>query len=264
MKLQLVPAGAGWRWVKLGINAFMRQPIALSGLFFVFMALMSVLTLLPFIGSVLALALLPAATLGLMAASREAEAGRFPMPTVLVTAFRAGQQRVRSMLVLGAWYAAGFLLVMGASTLADGGDFARLYLVGGKITPELLQRGDFQAAAWLAMLLYLPLSLLFWHAPGLVHWHGISPAKSLFFSGVACLRNWKAFLVYGLAWTGLFTGAIVALTSVAAVTGSVEVVQTGWLPLGLMLLSMLFASIYFSFRDCFIESDSPPPATPAT
>lgn len=259
MKLNIVPASAGWLWVKLGIRAFTRQPIALSGLFFVFMAVMSVLTLLPVVGSVLALALLPAATLGLMAASREAEAGRFPMPTVLVTAFRAGRQRLRAMLVLGVLYAAGFLLVMGVSTLADGGDFARLYLVGGKITPELLQRDDFQLAAWMAMLLYLPLSMVFWHAPGLVHWHGTSPVKSLFFSAVACLRNVKAFLVYGLAWTGLFTGAIVALTSVAAITGSVEVVQTGWLPLGLMLLSMLFASIYFSFRDCFIESDTERP-----
>jgi hypothetical protein len=28
------------------------------------------------------------------------------------------------------------------------------------------------------MVLYLPLSLLFWHAPGLVHWHGVPPVKA--------------------------------------------------------------------------------------
>ena len=59
----------------------------------------------------LALALLPAATLGLMAAAREASAGKFPMPTVLASAFRAGKERLTAMLQLGAYYAAGFLLV---------------------------------------------------------------------------------------------------------------------------------------------------------
>jgi hypothetical protein len=46
--------------------------------------------------------LVPAATLGLMAATQEAAKGKFPMPTVLISAFRAGRQRMRAMLVLGA------------------------------------------------------------------------------------------------------------------------------------------------------------------
>jgi hypothetical protein len=57
---------------------------------------------------------------------------------------------------------------------------------------------------WVAMALYLPLSLLFWHAPALVHWHGVPPLKSLFFSLVACMRNFKAFTLFGLAWVGVF------------------------------------------------------------
>ena len=43
-----------------------------------------------------------------------------------------------------------------------------------------------------ALLLHLPLFLMFWHAPALVHWHGVAPVKSLFFSVVACLRNWHS------------------------------------------------------------------------
>ena len=40
MKLNIVPAKTGVLWVRQGIQTFWRQPIALSGLFFIFMAVM--------------------------------------------------------------------------------------------------------------------------------------------------------------------------------------------------------------------------------
>ena len=204
MKLNILPARQGVLWVKLGVRTFLRQPLALSGLFFIFMLLMSVLSMVPVLGNALALALLPGATLGLMAATQEAVKGKFPMPTVLLSGFRAGRQQMRSMLMLGLLYATGFLLVLALSAMVDGGKFAKLYLLGGSIGPEVLQDGSFESAALLAMVLYLPLSLLFWHAPALVHWHGMSPVKSLFFSVVACWRNIGAFTVYSLAWMAFF------------------------------------------------------------
>jgi hypothetical protein len=251
MKLRMVPARQGAQWVKLGIRTFFKQPLALSGLFFMFMAAMSVLSMVPVLGNIIALALLPAATLGLMAATQETTKGKFPMPTVLVSAFRAGRQQMRGMLVLGVLYAAGFLLVMGVSALADGGKFARLYLVGGELSAELLTQSDFEWAALTAMVLYLPLSLLFWHAPALVHWHGISPAKSLFFSLVACLRNFWAFLVFGLVWMAVFlsTGLIAAIVS--ALLGSPQLVGVILFPAGMAMAAMFFTSLYFTYDDTF-------------
>ena len=41
MKLSVVPARAALAWVKLGVKTFFRQPLALSGLFFMFLAAMS-------------------------------------------------------------------------------------------------------------------------------------------------------------------------------------------------------------------------------
>jgi hypothetical protein len=152
------------------------------------------------LGQCAGLTLLPAATLGLMAATLEASKGKFPMPTILISAFRAGRERMRAMLTLGALYAVGFLAIMGISTLFDGGKFARLYLLGGKITQELVSAPDFQTAMWVSTALYLPLSMLFWHAPALVHWHGVTPVKSLFFSVVACVRNIGAFT--SMVWPG--------------------------------------------------------------
>jgi len=124
MKLRIVPARTGVQWFQRGVRTFLKQPLALSGLFFIFMALMSVLSLVPILGNVLALAVLPGATLGLMAATEETLKGKFPMPVVLFSAFRAGRQQLRAMLVLGLIYAVGFLLVLGISATVDGGKFA--------------------------------------------------------------------------------------------------------------------------------------------
>ena len=259
MKLQIVPAGQGVQWVKQGMRTFWRQPLALSGLFFMFMAAMSLLSMVPLLGNILALVILPGATLGLMAATKEALTGKFPMPVLLVSAFRAGKQQLQAMLLLGAIYAAGFLLVLGISALADGGKFAQLYLVGGAMSVELLQAPDFQLAVLLSMALYLPLSLLFWHAPALVHWHGVQPVKSLFFSLVACLRNMGAFTVYGLAWLGVFVAGALVVMLVASLVGSAEFAAAALVPFMLLLASMFFTSMYFTVRDCFITDEPTAP-----
>jgi hypothetical protein len=251
MKLNILPARQGVLWVKLGAKTFFRQPLALSGLFFLFMALMSVLSMLPFVGNALALALLPGATLGLMAATQEAARGKFPMPVVLLSGFRAGRVQLRSMVVLGGFYAVGVLLVLGASALVDGGKFAKLYLLGGNAAADLLQDGSFEFAALVAMVLYLPLSLLFWHAPALVHWHAMSPLKSLFFSLVACARNFGAFLVYGIVWIAVFILVGTAVALIASISGNEELVAALLFPCALVMAAMFFSSMYFTFADSF-------------
>lgn len=263
MKLHIVPARTGMAWVKLGIRTFWKQPMALAALFFMTMAAMSLASLIPLVGPAVALMLLPSATLAMMVAAAQASQGRFPMPTVLLVAFRTGQQRLRDMLVLGALYAVGFLAVMGLSALIDGGQFAKVYLGGAQLTKEVAEDPSFQSAMWLSMVLYLPLSLLFWHAPGLVHWHGVPPVKALFFSIVACVRNFSAFLVYGLGWLGVFLlgGLVVALVSALLATAGLAGSAAGGIMVGaaLMMAAMFFTSVVFTFRDSF-----EPPSTPVS
>jgi hypothetical protein len=158
------------------------------------------------------------------------------------------------MLILGFIYAAGFLLVLGISATVDGGKFAHLYLIGGTMTAESVMEPDFEMAVLLAMALYIPLSLLFWHAPALVHWHGIAPVKSLFFSAIACLRNFGAFTVYSMVWLGAFIAMGMGVAIVAALFGSPEVVTGIMFPMAMLMAAMFFTSIYFSFRDCFEDT----------
>jgi hypothetical protein len=258
MKLHIVPAKQGLVWVQQGIRTFWRQPLAFTGLFFLFMAWVSLLSMIPVIGAAVALLILPAATLGLMVATEQAASGKFPMPTVLMIAFRAGQQRLKAMLILGLLYAGSFLAVMLISAMVDGGEFAKVYLANAPITPELVNGTDFQMAMWLATLLYVPLSMLFWHAPALVHWHGVPPIKSMFFSAVACWRNLGAFAVYLLAWIGVFmVGATLVLTISSALGGN-DLTGAVLMPGALLMAAMFFTSVYFSVKDCF---DLPSPGS---
>ncbi len=254
MKLNIVPARTGIQWVKLGCITFFKQPLALAGLFFMFMATMSVLSIVPVLGNALALALLPAATLGLMVATQEAARGKFPMPSIMLAAFKAAKPKMQAMLMLGVIYAVSFMLVMGVSTLFDGGKFAKLYLIGGSLSRELVMDGEFQTAMWVSMALYLPLAMLFWHAPALVYWQGMAPVKSLFFSLVACIRNFRAFLVYGFAWVGLFVVVSMGVTTIAGIIGGAGAATAAMFPAAMLLAAMFFTSVYFSVKDCFEAS----------
>lgn len=256
ISLNIVPARTGFAWVKLGIQTFFKQPLALAGLFFMFMALVSVTSLVPFIGGALALVLLPAATVGLMASTELANDGKFPMPVTLFSAFRGGAKKTQAILTLGALYALGFLAVMGVSALFDGGQFASMYLTGGTLTKEVITSTDFQMATWAAMALYLPLSLMFWHAPALVYWHDVSPVKALFFSLVACIRNFGAMTVYFFTWLAVFLLGGLVLSLVAALTGSESAVSVIMLPAALLMATMFFCSIYFTVRDSFVTDST--------
>jgi hypothetical protein len=259
MKLQLVPARTGIAWLKLGTATFFRQPLALSGLFFMFMAVMSVAGSIPVVGLSLALALLPACTLGLMAASKEASTGKFPMPTVFISAFRAGRQQLRAMLVLGLLYGVGFWIVMACTSLFDGGGFASRYIAGQLPTMAMAQDPATQTAMLAFLVLQLPLSLMFWHAPALVHWHQVAPVKSIFFSLIACVRNFWAFTVFGLAWMAVLIFAILVVSLFAALIGSPEVAGIALLPAAMLIAAMFFTSTYFTVRECFeaTEGESP-------
>src|SRR5687767_9900275 len=247
MKLNIVPARTGIQWVKLGIQTFAKQPLALAGLFFMYMTAVIVVAMVPVIGVLIGGMLVPAATLGLMAATEEATKGRFPMPSVLISAFRAGRQRVRAMLLLGVIYTVCSVAVTGLASM----------LAGGAPAAE----GEIDSVALLALALHTPLFLMFWHAPALVHWHGVAPAKSLFFSAVACLRNFGAMTVFALVWLAVFVGVVAFVGMVGGLIGGTPLVRAMLMPTALLLAAMSSTSLYFTFRDSFAAGDTPDPAS---
>lgn len=254
MKLNIVAPRIGLTWVRQGLRTYFRQPLALTGLFFMYTTTVLLMAVVPVVGVVIGGMLVPAASLGLMAATAEAEKGRFPLPSVLLSAFRAGRQRLRAMLGLGAIYAGGSLLASGLATLLAGGGAAPPANTGAEA-----QMANLDPAIGLALLFHLPLFAMFWHAPALVHWYGVSPAKSLFFSVVAVLRNLGAHLLFAAGWLALFLVAGSVFGLLGAFVGGAGAAQAMVLPMALVLASMFSSSIYFSFRGCFRAEENEMP-----
>ena len=135
----------------------------------------------------------------------------------------------------------------------------------GQITEETMKDPAMQEAVrnamgnmLLASILYLPVSILFFHSPALVHWYGVPVVRSLFFSAVAVLRNTGAFFVYFMGWTMVGMTASLVLLMVSGMLGSMAIATAGLLPISLVVASMVMASLWPTFRDCFDTGEEQP------
>lgn len=272
MRLARVPAARGARWLRLGWQIFAKKPLAFSALFafFVFVALAALL--LPWIGPLLMLSLLPLLTLGFMIATREALAGRFPAPRVFFQPLAGDVARRGALIRLGLLYAAGGIAVMWASDAIDGGRFEQLQALLGstsdadrKRVDELLDDSRLQLGTLARLGLTALLTIPFWHAPALVHWAGQGAGQSLFSSAVAVWTNRGAFSVYLLGWVALVLGFGALVGMLAALTGARTLMALLVLPAGLTFSAVFYASLYFTYRDSFaqgdgnVDEDAPPP-----
>ena len=266
MKLQTVAARQGALWVRQGFRAFFKHPMAFAALFAAFMFAVFVLALLPFVGALLVLALLPLVSLGFMLATRTALDGATPTPRVFIDPLRAERPRVVAMLELGLIYAVATFAVLWLSDLVDGGAFEALMdaLPAGQTTPDTVaaKLGAPGLASGLLLRFGLAglLSVPFWHAPALVYWDGHGCAKALFSSTLACWRNRGAFAVYSLAWFAIIMLFGVVGSLVFGLLGQAPLFAVAAVPLSLMITTVFYVSLYFTFADCFVAADTEPAA----
>jgi hypothetical protein len=253
-----VPARSGTRWLATGWRLFRAAPFGWVLLVFVYWMLMTTLSLLPYAGIGIATLLVPAFSVGFMAASRAASRRQ---SVELGQLFAGLRGRAGAQLGLGAIYFASLALLLGATTLADGGTLALWMLGGQHPDDEAVQSGEFLAALGVAGLLYTPVMMLFWFAPVLVAWHGMRPGQALFYSFFAGLMNWRAFLAYGAAATllSVVLPFLVLFAIIAATGGAPGPAVRLVFPLLLLLLPVLFASFYASYRDVFAAGDDTRP-----
>jgi hypothetical protein len=251
VQARIVGASRGARWLGEGWRLFRAAPLGWLALVFAYWLIMTIVSLVPYAGIAAAAVLVPAFSVGFMAAARAAERGARPE---LVLLFEGLRHAPRPQLVLGVAYFLCLGAVLAASALADGGALAGWMLTGRRPDEETLQSGDFLAAMAAAALLYAPVMMMFWFAPPLAAWHATAPAKALFFSAAACLMNWRAFIAYGAV------AALVTLVAPLLVLSGLMLASGGALrapamalvfPLLLLLLPSLFASFYVSYRDIF-------------
>ncbi len=249
MKAHPLPAIHGWRWLADGYALYRRNPAALLLLVTFYWLVLILLNLIPLLGPVAASIAIPGLAVGIMNACRDLDGGRVPPPSRLFSGFRDNRQ---TLINLGIVYLALSMLIVTLASVVDGGALIRA-LPSGK-WPEA-ESGESELAALILFGGLVPLLAAYWFGPMLAAWHRLPAGKALFFSLVACWLNWRPFLVYGLAL--LLVGAVLpmmvmivaALVLPKAALSAVVMLLS--LPLLLVLMPVVFASFYVSYREVF-------------
>ncbi len=261
MKLQLVAPRQGAAWVRKSFQVFGRQPLAFASLFAACLFAFLLLSLIPVVGTIALLVLPPAGSLLFMIASRRVGEGQPAMPGAIAELATGGRRRLLGLLKLGVAYALATFIVFWLAGVIDGGaleSFLESLPDAKTATSESAAARVADPRLQLGLVLRLvfagALSIPFWHAPGLVFWGEQGWAKSLFFSSVAVWRNKGAFTVYGLVWMALWM-LLLAIVSIGVGLFGPQRFTLVATPLTLVFLTVFYASLWFTFADCFSKSD---------
>ncbi|MCU0896887.1 MAG: hypothetical protein MUC55_05240 [Burkholderiales bacterium] len=263
--MRIVPARNGLTWIATGVRLFARAPFGWIFGVFAYWGIMLMSNFVPVVGPLVATVMLPAFSVSFMAMARAADAGQPVLPPILFAGF---SRNLRALIALGVVYIVAIVAVLGLSTIADGGALFNWMLRGQSPAAEPEAQAAQARAALVAMLFYAPVLAAFWFAPVLAAWEGMSASKALFYSFFATLRNWRAFLVYGVGLALAAIPTVVVFVLAMRLLGSfaagfagdpAEQVAATLLaasPLVFAAASALLASFYASWRDIF------PPASP--
>ncbi len=262
--LKSVAPAHGLIWLRDGFVLFARKPLAFASMFVLFLLAALVLSLLPNLGGLLQMMMLPLLSLGFMLAGQSALTGGPVGPSHFIEPLRGDATKRRSLLILCALYGvAAVALLMLCDAISDNA-LHRLQTLAAKANgkPEdiyavLAEPGVFWATV-VGTVFGTLLSVLFWHAPALVHWGSQGVGQALFSSALAVWRSKGAFTVYGLAWTllVLLFGVITALVFEAL--GLRQMASSIALPAALMFSTVFYISVLFTFNDSFSGAVSPP------
>jgi len=249
---------SGWNWVLTGFALFRRSPAMWAFLTLAYIILMQLLGMIPALGWFAATVLIPAFSASFMNVSRELDRGRKLRFDLLFSGFRSN---LRALLAQGGLYLASGLAILGLSALIDGGLLLQLMVLGTRPPAAAFEGANLALAAMFAGTLYLPVLAAFWFAPALSAWRNLPAFQSLFYSFFASMRNWRAFVAYGLALALLSMICSFALFMLALLVRGVlgnrsqDAFVLVMLPVMLTYIPTLFASFYASYRDVFPESE---------
>lgn len=248
--MQKPPANMGWLWVKQGFALFRKQPMEMSTLFMGYMFLMIAIGIIPLLGQVLPLILIPIFSMAFMQACVQIEKNERVYPNLLLAGFRS--PAFRSLLLLGVLYLLAALLAVAASALVDGGVFWSVMSGQAKLDPQAIRDSNMSQAMLVAMVVYIPAAMAFWYAAPLVMWHNMGVGKAVFYSFFAVRNAGRAFIVYALAWmlVGVLLPAIVS-SLIALLLGSPRLTVLILLPASLILTVVLYCSFYATYTTVF-------------
>ena len=257
--MDTLPAKTGWLWVREGFEIFSKRPAELSTLFFGYLFLMLALGIVPIIGQLLPLLLVPLFSMTFMHACVHVKQGKRVYPNLLLTGFRS--PAVRTLLKLGGLYLLAAIGSIGLSSLIDGGLFWQAITGQIAVDAEVVRNSNMTMAMLFSAIVYVPAAMAFWFAAPLIGWQGMGVGKAIFYSFFAVKRAGKAFLVYGLLWVGIGMILPVLVSSLVGVllnspSASIFIM----LPMSLVLTIIMYCSFYPTYTQMFGEPPEPLPS----
>jgi uncharacterized membrane protein len=202
----------------------------------VFMILFIVLGVLPFVGGVATMLLTPVFTAGVMLGCRELENGGELRLDHLFAGFK---DKAGPLITVGAIYLGAWILIFVVVFVIAGASVGVMYFAGG-VDKTAIGAGaivGIALAVLIAMALSIPVVMAAWFAAPLVIFHDLEPIEAMKASFRGCLKNWLAFLVYGLVGLALMIPATLPL-------------MLGWLVLG----PVVAGSFYSGYRSIFVRA----------
>lgn len=235
MNYQRLSAGHGWQWLKQGYALFMKAPLLWVVLLVICFFAAVGLSAVPVVGEPLTSLLMPVVIAGLMSGCRALEQDDELELPHLLNGFR---QQTAQLVTLGGISLVGQFLIFGLMMLIGGATLVSLLMSGQppedpQILAQAIAGAGFSAFVGLALFALLMMAMQF--APMLVYFDGVPPIAALKLSLRAFLANVAPMLVYGT--TLLLLGLLASMP-----------MMLGWL----ILLPVIFASMYASYRQIFI------------
>jgi hypothetical protein len=222
-----------------GLYLFFKAPLAWVLSCFVLLLIAATLALIPMVGQFFFTLLSPLFLAGLMIGCRALERGEKLEIAYLFAGFR---QNPVPLITVGGIYLVGQVLILGVAMMLGGSTLMEL-LINGKRVDENELRGVMSGgltAVMVALGLSIPLMMAAWFAPLLVAFKDMPAVAAMKLSFLACIKN--------IIPLQLYTITMVVLAVIAA------------MPYGLgffLLVPVLFASLYASYEDIFMETVEP-------
>ena len=157
---------------------------------------------------------------------------------------RVSKSKTGPLLLVGAFYTAGLLAIVVLMGILLAAGIGASGAIGALLSGDSSQLASIAGASIMTFLfglllglaLLAPLLAALWFAPALVYFHNEAPLDALKTSLMACLRNWLAFLVYGIVMLVLAVLAAIPL-------------MLGFLVVGPLAL----ITVYTSYRAVFTD-----------
>ncbi|MFZ4877374.1 BPSS1780 family membrane protein [Janthinobacterium sp. Mn2066] len=245
--MEKLPASTGWSWVKQGFALFRKQPGGMSMLFLGYMFCMLAVSIIPLLGQLLPVILVPVFSVAFVQGCLHIDQGKRVLPSLLLSGFR--KPAFPLLFALGVLYIIMAIVAIGASSLVDGG--ALWQLLTGQLNKEtaedVMRNSNMGSALLLTIALYVPAAMAFCFAAPLIYWKKVSLGKSLFFSFFAVWRSLSAFLVFGASWFAISMVTSQLLFLIAGRSMGVQLMM----PLSMILTVVMHCSFYAAYRQIF-------------